>query len=53
MRENCTLARERRSEWEHGEERVDSKVKGGRFQEGDRGQGKRASLGEVKGSISE
>ena len=40
------------SEREHGEERVDSTVREGRFQEGEVGQPKRASLGEVEGSMS-
>ena len=41
------------SEREHGEERVDSTVKEGRFQGGKRGQARRASLEEVEGSMSE
>ena len=52
MCENLTLARERGSEREHGEERVDSTVNKGRFQEGKRGQAKRASLEQLEGSIS-
>ena len=44
-----TLAREGGSEREHGEERVDSTVKEGRFQEGKGGQTTRASL---EGSMS-
>ena len=40
------------SEWEHGEVRVDSMVNEGRFQEGNGGQAKRASLREVQGSMS-
>ena len=37
---------------EHGEERVGSTVKEGRFHEGKGGQARRASLGEVEGSMS-
>ena len=40
------------SEREHGEVRVDSMVNEGRFQEGNGGQAKRASLREVQGSMS-
>ena len=40
------------SEREHEEERVDSTVKEGRFQGGEGGQARRASLGEVEGSMS-
>ena len=40
------------SEREHGEERVDSTVNEGRFQEGKGGQAKRASLEQVEGSMS-
>ena len=47
-----TLARERGSEREHGEERVDFTVKEGRFQGGKGGHARRASLGEVEGSMS-
>ena len=47
-----TLARERGSEREHEEERVDSIVKEGRFQGGEGGQARRASLGEVEESMS-
>ena len=36
----------------HGEERVDSTVKEGRFQGGQGGQAKRASLEQVEGSMS-
>ena len=50
MSESRTLARER--EGEHGEERVDSVVKEGMFQGGKGGQARRASLGEVEGSMS-
>ena len=47
-----TLVRERGgSEQEHGEERVDYTVKG-RFKRGKEGQAKKASLGEVVGSMS-
>ena len=50
---SCTLAREGRSEREHGVERVvDSTIKKGRFQGGQGGQAKRASLEEVEGSMS-
>ena len=45
--ESCILARERRAEREHGEEKVDSTVKEGRFQGGERGQAKRCSIGKV------
>ena len=41
-----------RSEWEHEDERVDPTVKKDRFQGGKGGQARRASLGEVKGSMS-
>ena len=41
-----------RSEREHGEEKVDSAVKEGRFQGEEGGQARRASLGEVEGSMS-
>ena len=41
-----------RSEREHEEERVDSTVMEGRFQEGKGEQARRASLEEVEGSIS-
>ena len=40
------------SEREHGEERVDSTVKKGRFQGGKGGQAKRVFLEEVEGSMS-
>ena len=40
------------SEREHVEKRVDSIVKEGGFQKGERGQARRASLREVKGSMS-
>ena len=50
--ESRTLARERGSERDHGEERVDSTVKEGRFQGGKRGKAKRASLKEVERSMS-
>ena len=42
----------RGSEREHGEVRVESTVKKGRFQGGKKGQARRASLGEVEGSMS-
>ena len=52
-REESQGGRERgRSKRENGEERVDSTVKEGRFQEGKTGQARRASLGEVEGSMS-
>ena len=41
-----------RSEREHGKERMDSTVKEDRFQGGKGGQIRRASLGEVEGSMS-
>ena len=47
-----TLAREGVSERDHEEERVDSTVKEGRFQGGRGGQARRASLEQVKGSMS-
>ena len=48
-----TLARKREeSESEHGEEKLDSTLKECRFQGGEGGQVRRASLGEVKGSMS-
>ena len=40
------------SEQEHGEERVDSTAKEGRFQGGNGGQARRASLEQVEGSMS-
>ena len=52
MSESRTLVRERGSKREHGEERADSTVKKGRFQEGEGGQARRASLREVEGSMS-
>ena len=36
----------------HGEERVDSTLKEGRFEGGERGQAKRTSLGKVEASMS-
>ena len=51
MSKSCTFAREARgSEQEHGEKRVDSVVKEGRFQGGEGGQARRVSL-EVKGNM--
>ena len=38
---------------EHGEERMDSEVKEGRFQGGKKGKARRASLEQVEGSASE
>ena len=53
MSESRTLAREWESlKREHGEQRVDSTVKEGRFQKVEEGEAKRASLGQVKNSIS-
>ena len=53
MGESHTLARERGgSKREHEVERVDSTVKEGRFQGGQGGQARRASLGKVEGSMS-
>ena len=40
------------SDQEHGEQWVDSTMKEGRFQGDKRGQARRASLGEVEGSMS-
>ena len=42
-----------RSKREHGEERVDSTVKKGRFQGGEGEQERIASLGEVEGNMRE
>ena len=50
--ESRTLARKRESEREHEEERVDSTVKEGRFQGGQGGQARKASLVQVEGSMS-
>ena len=50
-RERC-LCKRGGSEREHEEERVDSTVKEGRLQGGKRKQARRASLGEVEGSMS-
>ena len=52
MSKGRTLARERGSEWEHKEGRVDSTVKEGRFLGGKGGQARRVSLGEVEESMS-
>ena len=46
-----TLARKNGSELEHGKERVAFTVKESRFQGGKGGQARRASLGEVEGSM--
>ena len=51
--ESRTLARKSGSELEHGKERVSFTVKESRFQGGKGGQARRASLGEVEGSIRE
>ena len=48
MNESRTLARERGSEREHEEERVESTVKEGSFQGGEGRQASRASLGDVE-----
>ena len=50
--ESRTVARKRGSERDHGVERVDSIVNEGRFQRGQGGQARRASLEEVEGSMS-
>ena len=50
--ESRTLVRVGGSEREHGEKRVDSTVKEGRFQGGQGGQARRASLDQVEGSMS-
>ena len=50
MSKSRTLVRGK-PEREHGEQRVDSIVKKGRFQRGEGGQASRASLGEVEGSF--
>ena len=47
MSESHTLARKREIR-KHGEERVDSTLKEGRFQGDQGGQARRASLGEVE-----
>ena len=53
MGRSRTLARERKElEREHGEERLDSTVKEGRFQGGQGGQATKASSEEVEGSMS-
>ena len=52
MGESCTLGKKGGSEREHGEERVNSTVKEGRFQEGKGGQARRTSLEVVEGSMS-
>ena len=49
--ESRTLARKSGSELEHGKERVAFTLKESRFQEGKGGQARRASLGEVEGSM--
>ena len=50
--ESRTLAREGGSKREHGVERMDSTVKEGKFQGGQGGQARRASLEEVEQSMS-
>ena len=50
--ESRTLAREKQSEREHEEERMDSTVKEGRFQEGEGRQARRASLREAEERIN-
>ena len=52
MSESHTLVREGESKQKHGEKRVNYTVKKSRFQEDERGQAKRAYLGEVEGSMS-
>ena len=52
MGDSRTLARVRGSEREHGVGRLDSTVKEGRFQGGQGGQARSASLEQVKGSMS-
>ena len=52
MRESQGEREREGSEWEHGEERVDFTMKEGRFKGGEEAQERRASLGEVEGSIS-
>ena len=52
MSESCILARERGSEGEHEEERVDFTVKKGRFQGRKKEQARRASPGEVEESMN-
>ena len=52
MGESRTLASERGSEREHGEERVESTVNVGSFQGRKGGQATRASLEQVEGSMS-
>ena len=47
-----TLARERGSNQEHEEEIVDSTMKEDRFRGGKGGKARRASLGEVEGSMN-
>ena len=51
VNESRIFAREGGSERKHGEERVDSTVKEGRFQGCEEGQTRRVSLGEVEGSM--
>ena len=53
MSECRTLAREEESQREHGEKKMDSTVKEGKFPRGEGGQAKRAPIGEVEGSMSE
>ena len=52
MGESRTLARRGGSEREHEEERVDTTVNEGRFQGGNGGQARRASQGDLEGSMS-
>ena len=52
MSESRSLARKGGSEREHGEKRVDSTMKKGMIQEGPGGEARRASRGEVEGSMS-
>ena len=50
--ERVKMGERRGSEREHGEERVDSEVMEGRFQGGKGGHARKASLGDVEGSMS-
>ena len=52
MGKSRTLARVRGSEQELEEQKVDSTVKEGRFQGGQGGQARKASLEQVEGSMS-
>ena len=52
MSESHTLARERVIRAGAWREKVDSTVKEGRFQQGEGGQARRASLGKLEGSMN-